>query len=247
MDDVQPLLLPQTHTATDIFIDTIASTSGTSTVDIPITEIEMRPILHKKPTLPTEPRVLSIHGPREELPEQELPIGPDIHDVNRQKIVIRPRCKEYVQKQKQRSIRTLACFSATLQNSDENEKTPDHDPNPDADPESDVAMKDIVTSFAVKDAKKTAPSITNQAPSIDPVHEEESDAQETPGRAAHRTSSNGTSGIEQATGHSILGTHRETPEVAPTYGRGAGPPDGRVLCGCFGAIRTLQLWMFGAR
>ncbi|KAJ7896805.1 hypothetical protein B0H13DRAFT_2033627 [Mycena leptocephala] len=190
--------------------------------------------------------------------------GLDIHDVNRQKIVIWPRCKEYVQKQKQHSIRT-PCFSTTFQNSDENEKTLDHDPNPDADPEPDVAIKDIVTSFAVKDAKKTensvlerdvhereiaaheAPnSITNQIPSVDLVHEE-SVAQETPGGAAHRTASNGTSGIEQATGDSILGTHREAAEAAPTYGRGAGPPDGRVLCGCFGAIRTLQLWMFGAR
>ncbi|KAJ7867604.1 hypothetical protein B0H13DRAFT_2670485 [Mycena leptocephala] len=132
------------------------------------------------------------------------------NDVNRQKTVIRPRC-EYVQKQKQHSIRT-PCFSATFQNSDENEKTLDHDPNPDADPEPDVAIKDIVTSFAVKDAKKTensvlerdvhereiaaheAPnSITNQTPSIDLVHEE-SVAQETPSGAAHRTASNVSSG-----------------------------------------------------
>ncbi|KAJ7451797.1 hypothetical protein B0H11DRAFT_2075135 [Mycena galericulata] len=40
------------------------------------------------------------------------PSGTDIHDVNRKKIefAIRPRCKEYAQKQ--RSIRTLACFAA---------------------------------------------------------------------------------------------------------------------------------------
>ncbi|KAJ7187752.1 hypothetical protein C8R46DRAFT_1052450 [Mycena filopes] len=40
------------------------------------------------------------------------PILPNILDVNREKIVIRPRCKEYVQKQ--RTVPTLSCFSATI-------------------------------------------------------------------------------------------------------------------------------------
>ncbi|KAJ7761104.1 hypothetical protein B0H16DRAFT_559739 [Mycena metata] len=52
-------------------------------------------------------------SPEENSSTEASPILPDIHDENREKIVIRPRCKEYVQKQ--RTLPTLSCFSATPQ------------------------------------------------------------------------------------------------------------------------------------
>ncbi|KAK7005901.1 hypothetical protein R3P38DRAFT_3040281, partial [Favolaschia claudopus] len=85
--------------------------------DVPITEIEIvAPTTMAGVKLPpTEPRVLSANPDREIISVNDAPVGPDIHDVSRAKIVIRPRCKEYVEKQKQKpaSIRTLACFSTS--------------------------------------------------------------------------------------------------------------------------------------
>ncbi|KAJ7045967.1 hypothetical protein C8F04DRAFT_1388504 [Mycena alexandri] len=58
--------------------------------------------------------VFETNSPTDEAsPTEPSPILPDIHDENREKIVIRPRCKEYVQKQ--RTLPTLSCFSATPQ------------------------------------------------------------------------------------------------------------------------------------
>ncbi|KAK6997084.1 mitochondrial distribution and morphology proteins-domain-containing protein [Favolaschia claudopus] len=93
--------------------------------DVPITEIEVvAPTTMAGIKLPpTEPRVLSANPVREIISVNDAPVGPDIHDASRAKIVIRPRCKEYVEKQKQKpaSIRTLACFSTSpSKNSEDN-------------------------------------------------------------------------------------------------------------------------------
>ncbi|KAJ7719455.1 hypothetical protein B0H16DRAFT_1606846, partial [Mycena metata] len=64
-------------------------------------------------TLVFEANSPTSDSPEETSPTEASPILPDIHDENREKIVIRPRCKEYVQKQ--RTFPTLSCFSATPQ------------------------------------------------------------------------------------------------------------------------------------
>jgi hypothetical protein len=132
--------------------------------DIPITEIEFTTVVPTKP--PTEPRVLSANPVREVLLEEPPLVGPNIQyvliwsvayahrtnfkilsDTNREKIVIRPRCKEYVEKQKQKpfSIRTLACFSTSLKFNEERHASPESHP--------DVEMKDA-----------TIPPVTPKAP-----------------------------------------------------------------------------------
>ncbi|KAJ7347107.1 hypothetical protein DFH08DRAFT_870312 [Mycena albidolilacea] len=113
--------------------------------DIPITEIEFTTVVPRKP--PTEPRILSTNPVREVLLEEPTLVGPNIHDANREKIVIRPRCKEYVEKQKQKpfSIRTLACFSTSLKSNEERHASPESHP--------DVEMKDA-----------TIPPVTSKAP-----------------------------------------------------------------------------------
>ncbi|KAJ6594375.1 hypothetical protein B0H19DRAFT_1095218 [Mycena capillaripes] len=150
----------QSNAIVDAFLETIVSQSSSATIDIPITEIdiEIPTMVQKKPALPTEPRILSLLGPREEMAvEPALPIGPDIHDAHREKIVIRPRCKEYVQKQKQRSIRTLACFTPALAKS--NEKSPSLEP--------EVAVKDVVV-LPAKIKLKTTPTRPGKAPPAAP-------------------------------------------------------------------------------
>ncbi|KAJ7141341.1 hypothetical protein C8R44DRAFT_244871 [Mycena epipterygia] len=54
-------------------------------------------------TLGVQEETVSLFGLAAEL---------DIHDVNRKKIIIRPRLKEYVSKQ--RSLGTLACFTPAI-------------------------------------------------------------------------------------------------------------------------------------
>ncbi|KAJ7267583.1 hypothetical protein B0H12DRAFT_116313 [Mycena haematopus] len=102
--------------------------------DIPITEITLA---RAKP-IPTEPRALSNNPKREEVLSAPMLVEPDIHDANREKIIIRPRCKAYVEKQKQKplSIRTLACFTPP--------KTKEESVS--SDPQPDVEMDDATLS-----------------------------------------------------------------------------------------------------
>ncbi|KAJ6498857.1 hypothetical protein C8R45DRAFT_980232 [Mycena sanguinolenta] len=99
-----------------------------------MTEIEMK-VAHAKP-IPTEPRLLSSNPVREEMPPALVVVAPNLHDENREKIIIRPRCKAYVEKQKQKplSIRSLACFSAPTKSNDD---------------DADVEMKDTATKVKV--------------------------------------------------------------------------------------------------
>ncbi|KAJ7680748.1 hypothetical protein DFH06DRAFT_428237 [Mycena polygramma] len=147
MLDAPPLLLQNT----DTFLGMICQ-SVSATLDAPIMELDIEtPMVRRKP--PTEPRVLSSDGPRKEV-EPELPVGPDIHDMKREKIVIRPRCKVYAQKQKARSIRTLACFMPAV-------TTPNAE---DATPEPEEVTKGVV----VRPVKKVSPLKPRPAPPTQP-------------------------------------------------------------------------------
>ncbi|KAJ7497737.1 hypothetical protein FB451DRAFT_1212575 [Mycena latifolia] len=77
-------------------------------------------------------------------------VGLDIHDANRKKIaiVIRPRCKEYVLKQ--RSIRTLSCFASPIPKSKSD--SPHHDPCDTPIPDAETTLQDA----------KSAPSMTQK-------------------------------------------------------------------------------------
>jgi len=145
MDDA-PLEL-QSNPA-DTLLETMSSQSTLLPTDIPITEIEIRTtMMVQTKSPPTEPRVLSANPIVREEPFDPPLIGPNILDENREKIVIQTRCKEYVEKQKQkpRSLRTLACFAAPLKSNEES-ASPNTQP--------DVTMADAVV--APVDAK--APS-----------------------------------------------------------------------------------------
>ncbi|KAF7357773.1 hypothetical protein MVEN_00823300 [Mycena venus] len=166
MDDAPLDFLPN---AADTLI--LETSTGPLPADVPISEIEIEttttPTIVPVPTKPppTEPRALSANPvPVWEASNEPELIGPDIQsvssvscvafaartdtkilsNVNREKIVIgfRPRCKEYVEKQKQKppTLRALACFSASVLKPNEEESAP----------ESDVAMTDAGAVVAAK-------------------------------------------------------------------------------------------------
>lgn len=79
------VLQSNTFAIADTFLETIGSqsTSGSATIDIPITEFEteIATTVGVNPAPPTEPRVLSSLGPREVAVEPIVLIGPDIQSV----------------------------------------------------------------------------------------------------------------------------------------------------------------------
>ncbi|KAJ7739054.1 hypothetical protein DFH07DRAFT_840530 [Mycena maculata] len=88
-----------------------------------------------------------------------LASGTDIHDVNRKKIeiVIRPRCKEYAQKQ--RTIRTLACLNASKSKTVESQDVEDRPITPVKPPTTEACetkfTKKICVAPSIRSAKKT--------------------------------------------------------------------------------------------
>ncbi|KAJ6489558.1 hypothetical protein C8R47DRAFT_1124731 [Mycena vitilis] len=148
MLDAPPLLLPKT----DTLLETICQ-SVSATLDTPIMELDIETPVVVRRMPPTEPRVLSSEGPREEV-EPELPAGPDIHDMKREKIVIRPRCKEYAQKQKARSIRTLACFTPAV-------ATPNAE-------DASLELEEVTKGVVVRPVKKVCPLKPRPAPPTQP-------------------------------------------------------------------------------
>ncbi|KAJ7693438.1 hypothetical protein B0H17DRAFT_1199943 [Mycena rosella] len=108
-------------------------------------------------TLPLELGSTDFTGVQEEVFSTSAQTAglPDIHDANRKKIaiLIRPRCKEYVLKQ--RSIRTLSCFTPASKGGDTT--------IPDAKTQSTDASPSTVAKPLPSTATKTA-----QAPSRKP-------------------------------------------------------------------------------